>query len=435
MLENNRTEYKQKLTEHLEKEVVAFLNYIGGGIIYIGIADDGAVVGLVDVDQVQLQIKDRIKNNISPSCMGLFDVVTEIREGKPIIKIIVASGQERPYYIKKYGMSPKGAFIRNGSASDPMNEQMIENLFSKRTRNSIGKIESPNQDLKFQQLKIYYESIDKPLTEQFAKSLELVTPENKYNYAAYLMADNNTLSIKVAKYADTTRVDLIQSEEFGFCSIIKATKQVLDKIEVENKTFTKITSKERIEKRQWNTVALREAVINAMVHNDYTYELGPKFEFFSDRFEITSYGTLQQGVSKEEFFQGVSVPRSKEVMRIYRDMDLVEQLGSGIPRILKTYGETCFYFSENYTRMSFPIEKQGETVGINVGINVGTNVGTNELYELIKNNPRSNAKQLNSHFNVTSRTLERWLKELRSQNLIQFIGSKKTGGYYIVEHT
>ena len=61
MLENNRTEYKQKLTEHLEKEVVAFLNYIGGGIIYIGIADDGAVVGLVDVDQVQLQIKDRIK--------------------------------------------------------------------------------------------------------------------------------------------------------------------------------------------------------------------------------------------------------------------------------------------------------------------------------------------------------------------------------------
>lgn len=73
-----------------------------------------------------------------------------------------------------------------------------------------------------------------------------------------------------------------------------------------------------------------------MVHNDYTYELGPKFEFFSDRFEITSYGTLPQGVSKEEFFQGVSVPRSKEVMRIYRDMDLVEQLGSGIPRILKT---------------------------------------------------------------------------------------------------
>lgn len=261
-MENNRKEYKRQLTDSLEKEVVAFLNYLGGGVIYFGVDDMGSPIGIENADQVQLQIKDRIKNNIAPSCMGLFDVVEETIDDKSIIKLIVASGEERPYYIKKYGMSSKGAFVRSGSAAEPMTEKMIEDLFAKRTRNSISKIQAPNQDLKFQQLRIYYDSIDKPLTKQFAKSLELFTPENKYNYAAYLMADNNNISVKVAKYKDVNRVALIQNEEYGFCSLIKATKQVLDKVEVENKTFTKITSKERIDKKQWNSVALREAIIH-----------------------------------------------------------------------------------------------------------------------------------------------------------------------------
>lgn len=262
MNENNRIEFKQKLTDNLEKEVIAFLNYLGGGIIYIGIADDGAIIGIDNVDKVQLQIKDRIKNNIAPSCMGLFDVVLENREDKFIIKLIVASGQERPYYIKKYGMSPKGTFMRSGSASEPMTEKMIEDLFTKRVKTSIGKMVAPHQDLKFEQLRIYYDAMGKTLQASFLKSLELLSAEDHLNYVAYLLADNNTVSVKVAKYSGTDRVDLIQSEEFGFCSLIKATKQVLDKIEVENKTFTKITSKERMEKKQWNTIALREAVIN-----------------------------------------------------------------------------------------------------------------------------------------------------------------------------
>jgi len=262
MTENNRIEYKKQVTDMFEKEVVAFLNYIGGGIIYIGIDDDGSVVGIENSDKLQLQIKDRIRNNISPSCMGLFDIVEEYREEKPVIKLIVASGQERPYYIKKYGMSSKGAFMRNGSASEPMTGRMIEDLFSKRIKTSIGKIESPNQELKFEQLRIYYDTIGKPLKKQFAKSLELLNPDKKYNYVAYLLADNNNVSVKVAKYADTSRVDLVQNEEFGYCSLIKATKLVLDKIDVENKTFTKITSKERLEKKQWDKVALREAVID-----------------------------------------------------------------------------------------------------------------------------------------------------------------------------
>jgi len=354
MTENNRIEYKQELTDDLEKEVVAFLNAQVGGILYMGINKTGKAVGVSDTDGLQLKIKDRLKNNILPSCMGLFDVIHETIENKNIIKVNVASGAEKPYYIKKKGMSEKGCYIRIGSAAEPMPITMIEELFSKRTRNSLGKIVSNQQDLSFEQLKIYYEAKKLKLGEKFAQNLEMLTKKGEYNYVAYLLADENGNSIKVAKYANTDRVDLIESNEYGYCSLVKATKSVLDKLELENKTITKITSKERIETRLWNAIALREAVINALIHNDYTREVPPKFEIFSNRLEITSYGGLFEGMTQNDFFDGLSLPRNKELMRIYKDLDMVEQLGSGVPRILQAYSKDCFKFSDNYLRMTLP---------------------------------------------------------------------------------
>lgn len=353
MAETNRIEYKQELTDGLEKEVVAFLNYHEGGVLYIGIDKRGKAIGVADSDGDMLKIKDRLKTNIAPSCMGLFDVISETKNGKDIIKIIIASGSEKPYYIKKQGMSERGCFIRIGTAAEPMPNKMIEELFAKRTRNSISKIKSNKQDLKFEQLKIYYDETGIKLNTRFAANLELLTEKGDFNYAAYLMADKNSTSIKVAKYKGTTRVNLVESNEYGNCSIVKATKQVLDKIDLENKTITKITSKERGNKRLWDAIALREAVINAFVHNDYTAEVPPKFEIFDDRIEITSAGGLPEGLSKDEFFEGYSVPRNKEIMRIYKDLNLVEHLGSGVPRILESYPKDCFKFSANFLRMTF----------------------------------------------------------------------------------
>ena len=357
MIESKNIEYKQQVTPELEKEVVAFLNTNEGGFIYIGIDKTGKTTGVPNPDAVQLELKDRFKNNILPSCMGLFDILLEKRDDKNIVKIIVAGGYEKPYYIKKYGLSEKGAFIRIGSASEPMPSRQIEELFTKRTRYSIGKIKSPKKDLRFQQLQIYYQSMGKTLNEQFARNLELLNEDGDYNYVAYLMNDINNISVRVARYTGTNQVDLIQNEEYGHESLIKATQQVLDKLNLENRTFTKITYKQRIERRLWNPVALREAVINAFVHNDYTYEVAPKFEIFKDRLVITSCGGLPYGISQEEFFSGTSIPRNKELMRIFRDVELVEHLGSGIPRILQSYPKESFKFMENTLRVIFPIDE------------------------------------------------------------------------------
>ena len=66
---------------------------------------------------------------------------------------------------------------------------------------------------------------------------------------------------------------------------------------------------------------------------------------------------LPEGLSQEEFFQGFSVPRNKELMRVFKDLGMVEQLGSGVPRILESYGRECFTFSDHFLRMSFPVQE------------------------------------------------------------------------------
>ena len=430
MPETNRIEYKRELNidVDIEKEVIAFLNYHEGGVIYIGIDKTGNVVGVSDADGDALKIKDRIKNNISPSAMGLFDVVVEERKGKEIVKITVASGSEKPYFKKKYGMTDKGCFIRVGTAAEPMPQGIIDKLFATRTRNSIGKIRSNRQDLTFEQLRIYYEEKRMPLNSQFKKSLELLTEDGALNYAAYLLADENGVSIKVAKYRGTNRVDLIENNEYGYCSLIKATKSVLDKIELENRTATQITSKERIDRRLWNPVAIREAIINSIVHNDFTREVPPKFEIFADRIEITSAGTLPEGLNEDDFFDGVSIPRNRELMRVYRDLELVEQLGSGVPRILESYGKECFRFMGNFIRMTFPVSKELiHQSGLVDGLVDGLVESQRKIVELIKANPKISKKEMAKNIGISTTAVDKHIRSLREKGILKRVGGDRSG--------
>lgn len=437
MIESNRIEYKSKLTDTLEKEVVAFLNYQDGGIIYIGVDDNGKILGIQNYDALQLKIKDRLKNNIAPSCMGLFDVVAETIESKNIIKIIVASGSETPYYVKKYGISPRGCFIRLGSASEPMSVDMIEKLFAQRTRNSLSKITSHRQDLTFEQLKIYYEAKGLKLNEQFASNLELLTPDGKYNYVAYLMADNNGTSIKVAKYDGLNKVNLIENNEYGYCSLIKATKNVLDKLDLENKTTTKITSKERINQRLWDPVALREAVINAIVHDDWISEVPPVFEIYDDRLEITSSGGTKIIKNVEHFFQGYSNPNNREIMRIFKDLDMVEHLGSGMNRILSSYKKENFILNEMFLRVVFysnykKIQTTQETTQETTQDIKKLSTREKIIIELKKDGTLTR-EDLAKLTGVSSNAIKQHLSKLKSENKIKRVGSTKSGFWEVLD--
>ena len=430
--ESSRIEFKATLNDKLEKEIVAFLNNREGGVLYIGIDDDGHPIENTDMDSVQLKIADRIKNNILPSTLGLFDIAVEDIENISVIKIIVSSGLEKPYYIKSKGMSPNGCYMRVGTSTQPMSTALIDELYARRIHTTLRNIPAPRQDLTFAQLKIYYQERGLELNKKFANSLEMLTPEGKYNYIAYLLADENGVSIKVAKYAGIDKVDLIENEEYGYCSLIKATNQVLEKMKIENVTKAKVTSANRIEKNLIEAVPLREALINAIVHNDFSWEIPPVFEIFSDRMEFTSYGGWIPGQSKEDFFSCSSMPRNRELMRVFKDVGLVEQLGSGMSRILRFYDKDIFEIADHFIKVIFPFSSQNEKMNIATGDNNGDKSGDeNKILILLEKEPAATAKEMSEQTGFSTRKISRIIRSLREREQIVRVGSARKGYWKI----
>ena len=429
VIEDVRNEFKVKLTDKFEEEVISFLN-TNGGNIYIGVNDKGDIVGINgNIDLLQRTIKDRIKDNIMPSTLGLYDVVVLEEDNKKYIKIIIARGSDDPYYIKGMGMTPDSCFIRVGSSIQSMPYDMINNRVNKRTRTSLRNIVSPKQDLTFSQLKIYYEEKGFNINNNFLKQLDLYTDDGKYNYNAYLLADNNTISIRFGKYEGTNAVDLIENEDFGNCSIVKATKNILNKIEIENKIFTKIEYPERKEIRMYDFAAVREAVVNAIVHNDWSNEYAPKFEMFSDKLVISSNGGIQPSTTKEEFLEGYSLPKNKELMKVFNDLDLVEQMGTGIIRILQSYDKKSFEFFPNFIRVTFPFNKDKFREEAN---EIAELTETQKsIINLMSDSPTITQEVLSKLLGINIRTVQRNIKILIEKGLIERTGATKKGEWIV----
>lgn len=416
------------MNDKLEKKIVAFLNNQEGGILYIGIDDNGNPVRNENLDEMQLKIADRIKNNILPSPLGLFDIVIEDINNIAIIKILISSGLEKPYYIRNKGMSPNGCYMRIGSSTQPMSTTLIDEYYAKRIHTTLRNVSSPRQDLTFAQLKIYYQERGLKLNDNFANSLELLTSDGKYNYVAYLLADENAVSIKVAKYEGIDKVNLIENEEYGYCSLIKATNNVLEKMKIENVTKTKITSTKRIEKNLVEPLPLREALINAIVHNDFSKEIPPVFEIFSDRIILTSYGGLIPGQSEKDFFSCSSMPRNRELMRVFKDLGLVEQLGSGMSRILNSYEKDIFEISDHFIKVVFPIMENDKKISSKNG---DENGDENRVLNIMKKNPEMTAKQMSMSLEISTRKISRIVKQLKDTGKIERIGSDRKGYWKI----
>lgn len=433
VIEDSRNEFKEILNDKLEKEIIGFLT-ANGGNLYIGIKDDGTIIGLNDnLDKLQLAIKDRIKNNIEPSTLGLFDINIKTYNDKKYIHIVIASGNEKPYYLKKKGMTPDGCFIRIGNSTEHLNQKQIEELYAKRTKTSLKNIVSPNQQLTFSQLKIYYEEMGYNINDNFLNQLGLIMEDGKYNYIAYLLADNNDVSIKVATYSGNDAYDLIENEEYGYCCLIKATKNVINKFDQINKTFTKITFDNRKEIKMFDNIAVKEAITNAIVHNAWEREYPPKFEIFNDHIAISSTGGLPINFTINDFLKGFSAPKHPELMRVFRDLDLVEQLGTGIIRILKVYDKDVYEFSDNFIRVNFKfktaegLSNNGKKTKIEK-----INETQENIIDLIKKNPNITQNEIGNTLNINKSTVMRNINKLKEKNIIARIGSTKNGQWKIL---
>ena len=367
----------------------------------------------------------------------------ETIDDKEVIKVVISSGTEKPYYLRKKGRTPEGCYVRVGSSKERMTERMIDDMYAKRVKHTLKEIDSPRQELTFNQLKIYYEEHGLKLNDNFLQNLDLLTSEGKYNYNAFLLADENTISIKLVRYLGNNKLELLENLEYGNRCLITATQKILDRLDVENTTYAKIEYFGRKEQEKIDSKALKEAVINAIVHNDYSYGNSPIIELYSDRIEITSAGGLPQELSQEEFLEGVTAPRNKELIRVFKDVDLIENIGSGVLRILDAYDKSCFKFMDHFLRVSFkykenPFEYDQETTQETTLKTTQENYTIlNEtqqnIIKLIKNQPSITQKEIGKELNITRDGVKYNMNVLKELGIVVREGSTKKGNWKILK--
>ena len=300
-IETEEVEFK-KSTGELKEGIISLtsmLNKNGKGTLYFGVKNDGAVIGQQIGDNTLRDISQAIANFVKPQIIPTISV--EYIEEKNIIKVF-AQGNQSPY--SAYGKY----YMRSADEDREISPDTLRNVMLS-TSDSLVKIESNNQVLSFNQLKMLYANAGLTLNEETYKhNLNLLTQDGKYNLMANMLADHNSFSIKVAKFKGTNKTELIARNEYGYKCLLVAIKQVLDYAEAINETFVEIRGGLREESKLFDIEAFREAWLNACLHNRWTLQTPPAVYIFSDRIEIVSIGGLSTNYSLDDFYAGRSRP-------------------------------------------------------------------------------------------------------------------------------
>lgn len=442
--ETHNVELKSVLNDSVEKEIVAFLN-TNNGTIYIGVLNNGDIIGIKSdkLDEIMKKISDIITDKILPNPQEFVTSSAIMVDDKWIIKIEVKKGNAL-YYIKKYGRSASGCYMRIGTTAKSMTENQIENYFHKyMTRNTkIIDLESREQNLKFQYLKMLY--TEKGLyinDETFENNLKLFTDSNKYNLQANLLADENDTSIKVVVFDGPTKASNIKyRNEYGYKCLIVAMKQAFDYCaDVINSTKTIFKNGIREDIRLFDVDAFRESWYNACLHNNWIDGTPPAIYIFDDHLEIISTGGIPDGLTKQDFFSGISRPVNEVLARIFIQLGLIEQTGHGVLLIVEKYGKEVFEFLDNFIRVKIPfaynIGEDIQSVGVNVGVNVGVklNKTQQQIYNIISNNSHITYLLLAKEISKSEETIRRNIKYLVENKLIERVGSDKSGYWKIIK--
>ena len=180
--------------------------------------------------------------------------------------------------------------------------------------------------------------------------------------------------------------------------------------------------------------AVREVIINALVHNDWASEYPPKFEFFNDRLEVSSFGGIQSEFTEEEFLEGYSAPKNPELMRVFRDLELVEHLGTGIRKILKKYDKNIYHFFPHFIRVSIKYNKNKFEYESNKIINEieGLTKVQEDIIQLLLDKPSLTQVELANILGVGERKIRYNMKDLIDKNYIERVGSSKTGKWKVI---
>ena len=336
--ESETVELKAFVVENIKKEIIAFAN-CEGGKLYVGVQDDGTVLGLDNPDEVSLQISNMVRDSIKPDLTMFLHYETLTVDGKKIVAVDVQQGTERPYYIAKKGMRPEGVYVRQGYSSVPATNTAIRCMIKETDGDRFEEMRSLEQNLTFEFAKKTFAKRNVTFGTAQMKTLGLVTQDGVYTNLGLLLSDQCVHTIKAAVFQGTNQNEFKDRKEFTG-SLFQQMDEVYDFIDFRNQTHSTFEKLYRIDRRDYPETAVREALLNLLVHREYSFRASSFISLYTDRLEFTSIGGLVNGVTLKDITMGISVCRNVKLANIFYRLELIEAYGTGLVKIMDAYEGT-----------------------------------------------------------------------------------------------
>lgn len=418
--ESQFIELKEKVTKDLKKEIVAFANS-NDGTIYIGIKDDGTIIGVKNAKKDIEAISSIIHDNIKPDLTLNTKLYTEKINNLDIIVIKIYEGSNKPYYISEKGLKPSGVYIRLGNTSIQSTTESIKKLIIENDSDSFEEKTSLNQELHFKYLNEIFNKNNIELDNNKLKSLHIMNSDNLYTNLGLLLSDECPYEIKLAIFNGTNNFEFQNRKELSG-SILKQINDTLDYFDLCNKLHSKIKDWIRIDNYDYPKVALREALLNAVTHRDFNYSGSILISVYIDHIEILSIGGLVKGITIKDIYNGVSQTRNPFLANIFYRLKLVESFGTGIKKICDSYKEyqdksPLIISTNNSFKISLYNTNYKEELDIE-NIYGGCSIQEKTIIRYLKNNNFLNRSIAESILNLSKTRTNNILKNMMENEII-----------------
>lgn len=427
--ESETIELKQELTKNIKKEIVALANS-KGGTIYIGIKDNGEILGLdnahKDVESLSSMIKDGIITDLVP--YSNIEIVKI--DNKEIIALHITSAPNKPYYIAEKGLKPSGVYLRLGSSSINATDEIIKKMIAENNTISFEADISSNQDLTFEYAKKKFEDNNINFNKSKYKTLKLLA-KNKFSNLALLISEQNPYTIKCAIFDGKNKTIFKDRKEFGG-SCIKQIDDAFEYLNLINRTSSTINGLIRIDKKDYPVFSLREALLNSIIHRSYYFSGSILLSIFDDRIEINSIGGLLDTLTLKDIYSGVSESRNPNLAELFHRLNYVENYGTGIERIMNEYADSDFKplieLSENVFKIILPNKNYKEQKQI-----INNKISKEQqILEYLKDNQEISRNIVENILNLSKSGARKVINKMIENNLIiQKDNGKNT--YYVLK--
>jgi predicted HTH transcriptional regulator len=402
--------------------MIAFANGAGGNI-YIGVNDNRTVTGIKEEPfDLEEKLASIIYDSISPIPNVFFQTI--VFEDKVIFIIKILSGANKPYYLKKLGPED-GIFVRIGSTNRKADSQISAELRRQARNISLDQEIDPSFNCDGLDMKLLEKFIElrglkaKPCLDYFEK----IKAVQRYDHTCHptiggillfssaLPDEYSYARFRVSRFKAENRAELINSTTIDD-GLLAMPEKIMDFVRLYMEKNIEISVLRRKEEYNIPLTAIREGILNAICHRDYSITgADNKLDIFSDRIEITSPGTLPLGITLQDLGEGISEVRNRLIVKIFREAGYVEQLGTGIMRIKEAcrtnalpepkFEETGNFFKTIIFRARLTISSDLE-----------------DVYELIKQGPPLGSRKIAANLHIHQNTALKRLKQLEEKGLI-----------------